>query len=1064
MKRKFFVAALCLMLVFALLPFAAMADSGSVYIEIRSAADLEQLAENVNDGVYEDTASLSVVLMNNIDLSAYDNWTPIGIAVRSGKTYSSGYAFKGTFDGQGFTISGLKIDASPANLDTAYGLFGVVDGGTVKDLKLENVSIDVSRGECVGAAIGLMVNGSTASGITVSGSVNAVRGLGGIVGRMTVSGTIENCINYAAISGSGANVGGIVGAAYYTEAGSEMYITACDNHGTVTCTAGVVGGIAGLSAAVVSGCTNTAAVTGNGADVAGIVAEQQNAGSVTGCANNADITNNSINYGTGGVVGWVRYNGDGSSYARKNIIIVSGNTNSGSIYGGNDGGGIVGAVYNAAVVTGNENYAPTISGNTFAGGIVGNLQFTENPVGNIPMYAVNIYNNVSLTPADKISAQNKSQYAYDNTSGKNENVVVAENSGVWTAEVNGEKFATLSAAWEKALSLGKTSIKLLSSVTDQSALVLNGAGLDVTLELNGYDIGFAENAAFQLRTGKLTINGEGKVYEESPYFAPVIVYGTADTDTEASCVLSVNEGVTLQGWAGIFVNGTSIVGNDNVRNANGVEIYVNGAVLDSVPDTSNAGGHALYVQGTISEPGENPLKIELNSARLTATSGTDGNGDGMYLAGYAETTINNSTITAGEQGTGIEIRAGMLTISGSTSIQGGSGEVTKTDNGNGLTTSSVALAVAQHTTKLPLEVIVNGGEFVGSAAFVEHNPQNNEASSIDKVSVVINGGVFTSTQSGEPAVFSEDLSGFISKGSFSSPVPAEYLSSQLAYELYSGGEYSYYSTLADAIENAGENAVIKEVNGSGADAKTYTVTIDPNNGGAVTRLSLGAGIEYPLPAAPSNSGYVFLGWRSGDTTYKAGDVVPITSDTTFVAVWGNLPDVNPSEPSEPETPVFPFYDVTARDWYYSAVKYVYEKGLMDGVDVGVFAPNDTLTRAMVWTIIARAEGVDTTGGATWYAKAQEWVTAQGISDGENPNAAITRQELVTMLYRLAGEPAVSGTITAPDAASVSTWAQSAMTWAMNIGLVEGDENGAVTPTATATRAQAAALIMRYLEA
>ena len=91
------------------------------------------------------------------------------------------------------------------------------------------------------------------------------------------------------------------------------------------------------------------------------------------------------------------------------------------------------------------------------------------------------------------------------------------------------------------------------------------------------------------------------------------------------------------------------------------------------------------------------------------------------------------------------------------------------------------------------------------------------------------------------------------------------------------------------------------------------------------------------------------------------------------------------------------------------------------------------------------------------------VTAKGISDGENPNAAITRQELVTMLYRLAGEPAVSGTITAPDAASVSTWATSAMTWAMNIGLVEGDENGAVTPTATATRAQAAALIMRYLE-
>ena len=244
----------------------------------------------------------------------------------------------------------------------------------------------------------------------------------------------------------------------------------------------------------------------------------------------------------------------------------------------------------------------------------------------------------------------------------------------------------------------------------------------------------------------------------------------------------------------------------------------------------------------------------------------------------------------------------------------------------------------------------------------------------------------------------------------------------------------------------------------------WIVTLD-NGNGAVETHEVTKGQPFTFPAAPSNSGYIFLGWRGADgRTYKTGDVVEISGDTTFKAVWGNLPDVTePSEPDTPDTPVFPFYDVTVRDWYYNAVKYVYEKGLLDGVDVGVFAPNDTLTRAMVWTIIARAEGVDTTGGATWYAKAQEWVTAKGISDGENPNAAITRQELVTMLYRLAGEPAVSGTITAPDAASVSSWAADAMTWAMSTGLVEGDENGAVTPTATATRAQAAAIFMRFIE-
>ena len=222
------------------------------------------------------------------------------------------------------------------------------------------------------------------------------------------------------------------------------------------------------------------------------------------------------------------------------------------------------------------------------------------------------------------------------------------------------------------------------------------------------------------------------------------------------------------------------------------------------------------------------------------------------------------------------------------------------------------------------------------------------------------------------------------------------------------------------------------------------------------------GGSFTIPDAPKNGGYIFLGWRCGDETYKAGETIEVTSDMTFTAVWGNLPDVDPEEP-EPE-PELPFYDVAKDDWFYDAVKYVYYADLMDGVEEHIFAPNDTLTRAMVWTIIARAEGVDTDGGASWYAKAQEWVVAKGISDGENPSAAITRQELVTMLWRLAGEPALGSGISAPDAASVSSWAQQAMSWAVYIGLIEGDENGAVTPAATATRAQAAAIFMRYLEA
>ena len=225
---------------------------------------------------------------------------------------------------------------------------------------------------------------------------------------------------------------------------------------------------------------------------------------------------------------------------------------------------------------------------------------------------------------------------------------------------------------------------------------------------------------------------------------------------------------------------------------------------------------------------------------------------------------------------------------------------------------------------------------------------------------------------------------------------------------------------------------------------------------------------------PIRSGYAFLGWDDGTHIYSTDSEYTFTSSVTFNAVWVRHPDTpyvpEPEEPEEPEVPAFPFYDVPTSAWYYTAVKYVYDNKLMDGVDTYVFAPNDTLTRAMVWTIIARMSGVDTTGGNTWYAKAQEWVITNGISDGENPTAAITREQLVTMLYRYAqikgydvsvGEN--TNILSYVDATSISEYAVAAFQWACGSGLTEGDENGALTPLATATRAQAAAMIMRFCQ-
>ena len=158
-----------------------------------------------------------------------------------------------------------------------------------------------------------------------------------------------------------------------------------------------------------------------------------------------------------------------------------------------------------------------------------------------------------------------------------------------------------------------------------------------------------------------------------------------------------------------------------------------------------------------------------------------------------------------------------------------------------------------------------------------------------------------------------------------------------------------------------------------------------------------------------------------------------------------------------------FDDVASSAWYADAVQYVTDKGLMNGTDDNQFSPNASTTRGMLMTVLARYAGEDTTGGATWYEKGMEWAKAKGVSDGTNPNANITREQLVTMLYRYAGSPTANGKLDSfSDATSVSSYAVNAMQWAVANGIVNGS-NGKLNPQDNATRAQVAAILMRFCE-
>lgn len=186
-----------------------------------------------------------------------------------------------------------------------------------------------------------------------------------------------------------------------------------------------------------------------------------------------------------------------------------------------------------------------------------------------------------------------------------------------------------------------------------------------------------------------------------------------------------------------------------------------------------------------------------------------------------------------------------------------------------------------------------------------------------------------------------------------------------------------------------------------------------------------------------------------------------------------LRPVGPSKPSKPSTSDtskdnLPFTDVTSGSWYYDGVKYVCDNGLMNGTSANEFNPNANTTRSMIVTILARMEGVNTSGGATWYAAGRAWAMGAGISDGTNMTGKITREQLAAMLYRYAKlkgyDVSASADISGyTDASGVSSWATDAMRWAVSAGLINGRTATTLAPQGNATRAEVASILMRFMQ-
>ena len=665
-------------------------------------------------------------------------------------------------------------------------------------------------------------------------------------------------------------------------------------------------------------------------------------------------------------------------------------------------------------------------------------------------------------------------------------------------------------------------VTLLKDVNVANTIDINK---DLTIDLNGKMItgvfGDAGRRVFYVQKGILTLTGEGTVTTAAR---------NDNSFANNSSVIRVGNGSS---W--------TEAGTDTAGLVVGADVTVLAPASYGISAFGSNTRETVTISGTVRATG--PASAVSGNGQDTQTSTTIEIKDGAEI--YAENAVaiyhpQAGTLTIGAAaitGTGgIEAKAGSTTVAVDGAIITATGTPSHNPNSNGPSTTGYAIAAVQNDAYSGNAIIkISDGHFNGSIAMLsdEEQPPTTEEKS-DAIT--------------------------ISSGHFSDPVDKAYLTDSLTAELYSLNDpttpYSYYSSVEDAQAAAQPGDVVTDLTTVKEDAEEFTVVFDYGNG-TEKELTMREGAKTSLPTLNDRGYNHFVGWSDGKKTYAAGDEVTISKDTTFTAVWNYIPPANPNykitigdmengsvtanpttakagatvtltatpdegyavgtitvtdrfgdavkvtenadgtytftmpngqvtvkatfvETEEP-APAEPFPDVDENDWFYDEVVYVYENGLMNGVENNQFAPNTATNRAMLATILYRLAGEPAVSGdlpftdvesGTWYTDAVLWAAQNGIVNGlgENtfaPMNTLTREQLVTMLYRYAEAEGYDVSAAAdlsgyPDAGKVQPYAQEAMSWAVAEGIVEGMD-GNLNPAGSATRAQIATILMRFCE-
>lgn len=320
---------------------------------------------------------------------------------------------------------------------------------------------------------------------------------------------------------------------------------------------------------------------------------------------------------------------------------------------------------------------------------------------------------------------------------------------------------------------------------------------------------------------------------------------------------------------------------------------------------------------------------------------------------------------------------------------------------------------------------------------------------------------------------------------------AEY-PSHLNGKTYTFYEDSNFATPIDTATKTYEKDTViyakEKKNSSGGSVFFWDLKFDTNGGSKIDTVTEWEYSTIDLDEyVPEKEGYKFVGWYADEDLTKKIDEVYLTQDTTVYAKWEKIEEEVPEEPEEveetEETETISFKDVKENDWFYEAVSYAVENGLMSGMSEDIFAPNTPLTREMLAVVLYNVEGqpegteantFTDVKGDMWYTDAILWANENGIVAGYDNGAygvgdLITREQFATILYRYAqfkGYDTTQGGMAVrefSDYENISDYARPAMAWAVNAGIMGGMDDGTLMPQGKATRAEAATMLMNFCE-